>query len=125
MSTLRGTTHIFPICPYGGPVGVRTHTSHRVVNKAGGGGVRQYIAHTVQFCFCAYRYCTVYSWQEQKEKGHAVPVHGKIIVTQNEEIFVFVFTSSVGLLAVYCLQYCIRYLYMIPPTLWKIKTFPQ
>merc|ERR1719422_2624953 len=33
VSTLRGTTHIFPICPYGGPVGVRTHTSHRVVNK--------------------------------------------------------------------------------------------
>ena len=23
VSTLRGTTHIFPICPYGGPVGVR------------------------------------------------------------------------------------------------------
>lgn len=33
VSTLRGTTHIFPICPYGGPVGVRTHTSSRVVNK--------------------------------------------------------------------------------------------
>jgi len=33
VSTLRGTTHIFPICPYGGPVSVRTHTSHRVVNK--------------------------------------------------------------------------------------------
>ena len=33
VSTLRGTTHIFPICPYGGSVGVRTHTSHRVVNK--------------------------------------------------------------------------------------------
>ena len=33
VSTLRGTTHIFPICPYGGGVGVRTHTSHRVVNK--------------------------------------------------------------------------------------------
>ena len=29
VSTLRGTTHIFPICPYGGSVGVRTHTSHR------------------------------------------------------------------------------------------------
>ena len=25
--------HMFPICPYGGSVGVRTHTSHRVVNK--------------------------------------------------------------------------------------------
>eukprot|EP00095_Tigriopus_kingsejongensis_P005566 maker-scaffold12_size759060-snap-gene-2.15 protein:Tk05566 transcript:maker-scaffold12_size759060-snap-gene-2.15-mRNA-1 annotation:"breast carcinoma-amplified sequence 3-like protein" len=33
VSTLRGTTHIFPITPYGGPVGVRTHTSARVVNK--------------------------------------------------------------------------------------------
>ena len=33
VSTLRGTTHIFPICPYGGGVGVRTHTSSRVVNK--------------------------------------------------------------------------------------------
>eukprot|EP00094_Tigriopus_californicus_P011925 TCALIF_11520-PA protein Name:"Similar to rudhira Breast carcinoma-amplified sequence 3 homolog (Drosophila melanogaster)" AED:0.12 eAED:0.12 QI:210/0.88/0.7/1/0.77/0.6/10/0/1394 len=33
VSTLRGTSHIFPITPYGGPVGVRTHTSARVVNK--------------------------------------------------------------------------------------------
>ena len=33
VSTLRGTTHIFPICPYGGAVGVRTHTTPRVVNK--------------------------------------------------------------------------------------------
>ena len=33
VSTLRGTTHIFPVCPYGGPVGVRTHTTPRVVNK--------------------------------------------------------------------------------------------
>merc|ERR1711997_603487 len=33
VSTLRGTTHIFPISPYGGPVGVRTHTSSRVVNR--------------------------------------------------------------------------------------------
>ena len=33
VSTLRGTTHIFPILPYGGPVGVRTHTATRVVNK--------------------------------------------------------------------------------------------
>ena len=33
VSTLRGTTHIFPITPYGGPVGVRTHTSSRVVNR--------------------------------------------------------------------------------------------
>ena len=33
VSTLRGTTHIFPILPYGGPVGVRTHTANRVVNK--------------------------------------------------------------------------------------------
>ena len=33
VSTLRGTTHIFPITPYGGPIGVRTHTSSRVVNR--------------------------------------------------------------------------------------------
>lgn len=33
VSTLRGTTHIFPITPYGGQIGVRTHTSSRVVNK--------------------------------------------------------------------------------------------
>ncbi|KFM78155.1 Breast carcinoma-amplified sequence 3-like protein, partial [Stegodyphus mimosarum] len=30
---MRGTTHIFPITPYGGPVSVRTHTSPRVVNR--------------------------------------------------------------------------------------------
>ena len=33
VSTLRGTTHIFPVCPYGGPVGVRTHTAPRGVNR--------------------------------------------------------------------------------------------
>ncbi len=33
VSTLRGTTHVFPITPYGGPVGVRTHTAPRVVNR--------------------------------------------------------------------------------------------
>jgi len=33
VSTLRGTSHIFPITPYGGQIGVRTHTSTRVVNK--------------------------------------------------------------------------------------------
>ena len=33
VSTLRGTTHVFPVTPYGGPVGVRTHTSTRVVNR--------------------------------------------------------------------------------------------
>uniref|UniRef100_T1J6D8 BCAS3 microtubule associated cell migration factor n=1 Tax=Strigamia maritima TaxID=126957 RepID=T1J6D8_STRMM len=33
VSTLRGTTHLFPITPYGGPISVRTHTSPRVVNK--------------------------------------------------------------------------------------------
>ncbi|XP_020717235.1 uncharacterized protein LOC101460651 isoform X2 [Ceratitis capitata] len=33
ISTLRGTTHVFPITPYGGPMGVRTHTSLHVVNK--------------------------------------------------------------------------------------------
>lgn len=33
MSTLRGTTHVFPITPYGGAVGVRTHASPHVVNR--------------------------------------------------------------------------------------------
>ncbi|XP_055940994.1 BCAS3 microtubule associated cell migration factor-like [Argiope bruennichi] len=33
VSTMRGTTHIFPITPYGGPISVRTHTSPRVVNR--------------------------------------------------------------------------------------------
>jgi hypothetical protein len=33
VSTLRGTTHIFPITPYGGQIGVRTHTSNHVVNR--------------------------------------------------------------------------------------------
>ncbi|XP_055390184.1 putative mediator of RNA polymerase II transcription subunit 26 [Condylostylus longicornis] len=33
ISTLRGTTHVFPITPYGGPYGVRTHSSLHVVNK--------------------------------------------------------------------------------------------
>jgi len=33
VSTLRGTTHVFPLTPYGGPVGVRTHGSPHVVNR--------------------------------------------------------------------------------------------
>ena len=33
VSTLNGTTHVFPISPYGGDPTVRTHTSSRVVNK--------------------------------------------------------------------------------------------
>ncbi|KAF7285329.1 hypothetical protein GWI33_011122 [Rhynchophorus ferrugineus] len=33
VSTLRGTTHVFPITPYGGNIGVRTHTTPHVVNK--------------------------------------------------------------------------------------------
>uniref|UniRef100_A0A1B6E2D0 BCAS3 WD40 domain-containing protein n=1 Tax=Clastoptera arizonana TaxID=38151 RepID=A0A1B6E2D0_9HEMI len=33
VSSMRGTTHVFPITPYGGPVGVRTHTTPHVVNK--------------------------------------------------------------------------------------------
>lgn len=33
VSTLRGTTHIFPITPYGGNVGNRTHASPHVVNR--------------------------------------------------------------------------------------------
>lgn len=33
VSTLRGTTHVFPITPYGGNVGVRTHATPHVVNR--------------------------------------------------------------------------------------------
>lgn len=33
VSSMRGTTHVFPITPYGGAVGVRTHTTPHVVNK--------------------------------------------------------------------------------------------
>ncbi|PIK54612.1 putative breast carcinoma-amplified sequence 3 [Apostichopus japonicus] len=33
VSTMRETTHVFPITPYGGPVGGRTHASPQIVNK--------------------------------------------------------------------------------------------
>lgn len=33
MSSNHGTTHVFPITPYGGPITVRTHTRSRVVNR--------------------------------------------------------------------------------------------
>jgi hypothetical protein len=33
ISTLRGTTHVFPVTPYGGPAGIRTHGSPHVVNR--------------------------------------------------------------------------------------------
>jgi len=33
ISTLRGTTHVFPITPYGGPISARTHATHKVVNR--------------------------------------------------------------------------------------------
>lgn len=33
ISTLRGTTHVFPITPYGGAIGMRTHGSRQVVNR--------------------------------------------------------------------------------------------
>ncbi|XP_061104642.1 BCAS3 microtubule associated cell migration factor-like [Conger conger] len=33
ISTLRGTSHVFPISPYGGPPCARTHVSPRVVNR--------------------------------------------------------------------------------------------
>ncbi|XP_072941526.1 uncharacterized protein [Epargyreus clarus] len=33
VSTLRGTTHVFALSPYGGACGVRTHTQPRVVNR--------------------------------------------------------------------------------------------
>ncbi|XP_071946619.1 BCAS3 microtubule associated cell migration factor-like [Antedon mediterranea] len=33
ISTMRETTHVFPITPYGGSVGIRTHTAPKIVNK--------------------------------------------------------------------------------------------
>lgn len=33
VSTLRGTTHVFPVTPYGGAVGMRTHATPHVVNR--------------------------------------------------------------------------------------------
>lgn len=33
VSSTRGTTHVFPITPYGGVINNRTHTKKRVVNK--------------------------------------------------------------------------------------------
>ncbi|XP_068971388.1 microtubule-associated protein futsch-like isoform X2 [Bombus flavifrons] len=33
ISTVRGTTHVFPVAPYGGPVGIRTHSTPHVVNR--------------------------------------------------------------------------------------------
>ncbi|XP_031829238.2 uncharacterized protein LOC116425518 isoform X1 [Nomia melanderi] len=33
ISTVRGTTHVFPVAPYGGPVGMRTHSTPHVVNR--------------------------------------------------------------------------------------------
>lgn len=33
VSSLRGTTHVFPVTPYGGPIGLRTHSTPHVVNK--------------------------------------------------------------------------------------------
>lgn len=35
VSTLRGTTHVFPVTPFGGPITKRTHLSSRMVNKSG------------------------------------------------------------------------------------------
>uniref|UniRef100_A0A1I8IGP7 BCAS3 domain-containing protein n=1 Tax=Macrostomum lignano TaxID=282301 RepID=A0A1I8IGP7_9PLAT len=34
VSTNHGTTHVFPICPYGGPANWRTHGGPQVVNRA-------------------------------------------------------------------------------------------
>ncbi|XP_048741854.2 BCAS3 microtubule associated cell migration factor-like isoform X2 [Ostrea edulis] len=34
VSSHRGTTHLFPITPYGGPINTRTHCSPRIVNRA-------------------------------------------------------------------------------------------
>lgn len=33
VSSNHGTTHVFPITPYGGPITARTHTRSRVVNR--------------------------------------------------------------------------------------------
>ncbi|XP_033108999.1 breast carcinoma-amplified sequence 3 homolog isoform X2 [Anneissia japonica] len=33
VSTMRETSHVFPITPYGGSVGIRTHTAPKIVNK--------------------------------------------------------------------------------------------
>lgn len=33
VSTLRGTTHVFPVTSYGGNVGTRTHATPHVVNR--------------------------------------------------------------------------------------------
>lgn len=33
VSTIRGTTHVFPITPYGGTISMRTHGSRQVVNR--------------------------------------------------------------------------------------------
>jgi breast carcinoma-amplified sequence 3 len=33
VSTMRGTTHVFPVTSYGGPAGVRTHATPHVVNR--------------------------------------------------------------------------------------------
>ncbi|XP_063992968.1 uncharacterized protein LOC135170827 [Diachasmimorpha longicaudata] len=33
VSTVRGTTHVFPVAPYGGAVGMRTHSTPHVVNR--------------------------------------------------------------------------------------------
>ncbi|XP_058788982.1 breast carcinoma-amplified sequence 3 homolog isoform X2 [Phymastichus coffea] len=33
VSTSRGTSHVFPVAPYGGPLGMRTHSSPHVVNR--------------------------------------------------------------------------------------------
>ena len=32
-STTNGTTHVFPVTPYGGPITARTHTCPKLVNK--------------------------------------------------------------------------------------------
>ncbi|XP_044010549.1 uncharacterized protein LOC122854171 [Aphidius gifuensis] len=33
VSTVRGTTHVFPVAPYGGQIGMRTHSTSHVVNR--------------------------------------------------------------------------------------------
>ena len=48
VSTLNGTTHVFPISPYGGEITVRTHIPRRVVNKMSRFHTTAGIEHTPQ-----------------------------------------------------------------------------
>ncbi|XP_041457041.1 breast carcinoma-amplified sequence 3-like isoform X2 [Lytechinus variegatus] len=57
VSTMRETTHVFPITPYGGHVCARTHTSQKIVNKES-------------------RFHKSAGLEELEETGRWSPVHG-------------------------------------------------